>query len=40
MTEKQLIQFVDLLEMFINDCGLDRIDMCNKAQELLDLINE
>lgn len=40
MTKNQSIQFVELLEMFISDCGLDRVDACNKAQELLDLINE
>lgn len=40
MTEEQLTKFVELLEMFIDDCGLDRIDACRKAQELLELINE
>lgn len=40
MTEKQQIQFIKLLELFIDDCGLDRINACKKAQELLDLINE
>jgi len=39
MTEKQSIDFVKLLEMFIGDCGLDRIEACKKAQELLDIIN-
>lgn len=39
MTEKDCIQFVELLEKFINDCGLDRIDACHKAQELLEEIN-
>lgn len=39
MTEKQCVDFVELLEMFINDCGLDRIEACKKAQELLDIIN-
>ena len=39
MTEKQSIEFVKLLEMFIEDCGLDRIDACKKAQELLKIIN-
>lgn len=40
MNEKEQTQFVALLEKFIDECGLDRIDMCKKAQELLDLINE
>lgn len=40
MTEKQSIQFIELLELFIQDSGLDRIDACHKAQELLALINE
>lgn len=40
MTEKQQIQLVKLLELFINDCGLDRIEACKKAQELLAMINE
>ena len=40
MNEKQLTDFVELLEMFIEDCGLDRIEACKKAQELLEIINE
>lgn len=40
MNEKQCTDFIDLLEMFIADCGLDRIEACKKAQELLDTINE
>ncbi len=40
MTEEQNIQFVTLLEMFIEDCGLDNIDACKKAQELLDILND
>jgi len=40
MTEKQSIDFVELLRIFIDDCGLDRIEACKKAQELLDIINE
>lgn len=40
MTEQQQIEFVKLLELFIDDCGLDRIDIYHKAQELLELINE
>jgi len=40
MTEKQSIDFVELLEIFIDNCGLDRIEACKKAQELLDIINE
>ena len=39
MTEKQSIDFVELLEIFIDNCGLDRIEACKKAQELLDIIN-
>lgn len=40
MTEKQCTDFVELLEMFIDDCGLDRIEACKKAGELLKIINE
>lgn len=40
MTEQENIEFVRLLELFIEDCGLDRIDICKKAIELQKLINE
>ena len=40
MTEEENIAFVELLEKFINDCGLDRIDACKQAQKLLDIINQ
>lgn len=40
MTEQQNIDFVELLEMFIENCGLDQIEACKKAQELLTIINE
>ena len=40
MTEKEQIKFVELLEWFIDDCGLDRIEACKQAQKLLDIINE
>lgn len=40
MTEEENIKFVELLEKFIEDCGLDRIDACKQAQKLLDIINE
>ena len=40
MTEQQQIQFIELLEMFIADCGLDQIEACKKAQELLTIINQ
>jgi hypothetical protein len=40
MTEQQNIEFIKLLELFIDDAGLDQIDACHKAQELLNLINE
>lgn len=40
MTEEQQIQFTELLELFIEDCGLDRIEACKQAQKLLDIINE
>jgi hypothetical protein len=40
MNEQEQMQFVELLEKFINDCGLDRIEACNKAQELLDILND
>ncbi len=40
MEEEKATQFVQLLEEFIEDCGLDNITACNKAQELLDIIND
>lgn len=40
MTEQELIQFSELLEKFIEYCGLDNIEACKKAQELLEIINE
>lgn len=40
MTEKQHIEFVTLLELFIDECGLDNIDACKKAKELLEIINQ
>jgi hypothetical protein len=40
MEEQKAIEFVKLLEEFIEDCGLDNINACNKAQELLNIINE
>ena len=40
MTEKENIRFVKLLEKFIDDCGLDRIEACKQAQKLLKIINE
>jgi len=40
MNEKQLTDFVELLKMFIEDCGLDRIEACKQAQKLLKIIEE
>lgn len=40
MTEKQNIEFYRLLEMFIEDCGLDRIEECRAAQKLLEALNQ
>jgi len=40
MTEEQNIEFIKLLDLFIEDCGLDNIDICHKAIELQKLINE
>jgi hypothetical protein len=40
MTEQEQMQFVELLEKFIDDCGLDNIEACKKAKELLTIINE
>jgi len=40
MNEKQAKQFVKLLQVFIDSCGLDMVDACNKAGELLTIINE
>jgi hypothetical protein len=40
MTEEESIQFIALLEKFIETSGLDRIEACKKAQELLVIINE
>ena len=40
MSEKEITDFVRLLEMFIADCGLDRIEACKQAQKLLTLLNE
>lgn len=40
LTVGEQTQFIALLEKFIDDCGLDRIEACKKAQELLDIINE
>lgn len=39
MNELQITTFTTLLEMFIDDCGLDRIEACKKAQELLEILN-
>ena len=39
MNEKENILFVELLERFIDDYGLDNIEACKKAQELLAIIN-
>lgn len=40
MQEEEYIQFVELLEKFIDDCGLDRIEACKVAQKLLKIINK
>lgn len=40
MDEKQQQEFYVLLKMFIEDCGLDRIEACKKATELLAIIEE
>jgi hypothetical protein len=40
MEEEKAMEFVKLLEEFIEDCGLDNITACNKAQELLNIIND
>lgn len=40
MTEKQHLQFYKLLEMFIEDCGLDRITACKQAQLLQEIIDQ
>ena len=40
MTEQENIMFMELLDKFIKDCGLDCIDICHKAIELQKLINE
>ena len=37
MEEKDYILFMELLEKFINECGLDAIDACHKA---IKIINE
>jgi hypothetical protein len=39
MTEQEQLQFLALLEKYIDDCGLDSIEACNKATELLNVIN-
>ena len=39
MTEKEIIQFEKLLGKYIDFCGLDSIEICKKAQELKDLID-
>jgi hypothetical protein len=40
MSEVEQTEFVRLLEKFIETSGLDRIEACKKAQELLTIINE
>ena len=40
MTETQSMTFVALLEMFKDNCGLDRMEACTLAQLLLGKINE
>lgn len=40
MTENESLELIRLLGLFVEDCGLDAIDACNKAQELLDIIND
>ena len=40
MTEQENIQFTTLLEKFIETTGMDHMQIVQKAQELLDLINE
>jgi len=40
MTPQQNIEFTTLLELFIETTGMDNMHIVQKAQELLDLINE
>jgi len=40
MTDKEYLQFVELLAKVVDDCGLDRIELYTKAKDLLDFINE
>ena len=40
MTDNEYIKLTQLLEKFIDDCGLDRIEACKQAQRLLDLLND
>lgn len=40
MTEKELKQFMKLLEKFIDFCDMDYFEALRKAQELKDIINE
>lgn len=40
MKQLDIINLIRLLELFIEDCGLDRIEACRQAQALLKTINE
>lgn len=40
MTEQENILFYELLQKFIVDCDMQYMDIGNKAQELLDMIND
>ena len=40
MTEAEQIQFYNLLKKFIIDCDMQYMNLGNKAQELLDMIDD
>ncbi len=40
MTEKEQVQFYELLQKFIAECDMQYMHVGNKAQELLDAIND
>jgi len=40
MTEKEQKLFYELLQKFIIDCDMQYMSIGNKAQELLDMIND
>ena len=40
MTEQEQLQFYELLKKFIDDCDMQYMHLGQKAQELLDAIDE